>query len=329
MTGQSRLRGGGHVLPDDGQAGSARAGDQGRRGVVRRLQGEQPAVQRRRARRAQLRAAVSRDAREEASRSGEALSRYPRAREFGRPQPAQPVLQAGAGAARGGRPRGELRHADAVDARRRHADRPAATTSRPRSGCGPTRSSGRCTSQAASARPATRDSAKPYALAEHLRVRRDLCGAHVHDVEPPAVHGHRRRQVHRRARTRHVQQRARGVSQSGNRFFYVNRLASAGDGRDARWERASLECCPPNLVRFLASMPGYIYAQDQKQAIYVNLYVSSEASFNVGGLDDRLVGRERDAVGRQDAPHGVGWRRHSLRGQAADSRLGAQPACSR
>ena len=73
-----------------------------------------------------------------------------------------------------------------------------------------------------------------------------------------------------------------GVSQSGNRFFYVNRLSSAGDGRDARWERASLECCPPNLVRFFASMPGYIYAQDQKQSIYVNLYVSSEASFKVG-----------------------------------------------
>ena len=47
-----------------------------------------------------------------------------------------------------------------------------------------------------------------------------------------------------------------GVSASGNRFFYVNRLASAGDGRDLRWERASLECCPPNLVRFLASMPA-------------------------------------------------------------------------
>jgi hypothetical protein len=72
-----------------------------------------------------------------------------------------------------------------------------------------------------------------------------------------------------------------GVSASGNRFFYVNRLASAGDGRDTRWERASLECCPPNLVRFLASMPGLIYAQDKQEAIYVNLYVSSEASFKV------------------------------------------------
>ena len=68
-----------------------------------------------------------------------------------------------------------------------------------------------------------------------------------------------------------------GVSTAGDRFFYVNRLASAGDGRDLRWLRASLECCPPNIVRFLASMPGYIYAQGPAGAIYVNLYVSSEA----------------------------------------------------
>src|SRR5205807_9112788 len=74
-----------------------------------------------------------------------------------------------------------------------------------------------------------------------------------------------------------------GVSSSGNRFFYVNRLASAGDGRDSRWERASLECCPPNLVRFLASMPGYLYAQDRNDAIFVNLYVSSDAAFQVNG----------------------------------------------
>jgi len=29
-----------------------------------------------------------------------------------------------------------------------------------------------------------------------------------------------------------------GVAASGDRFFYVNRLASAGDGRDTRWQRA-------------------------------------------------------------------------------------------
>src|SRR5262249_54249182 len=76
-----------------------------------------------------------------------------------------------------------------------------------------------------------------------------------------------------------------GVSAAGNQFFYVNRLSSAGDGRDTRWERASLECCPPNLVRFLASMPGYVYAQDKAGAIYVNLYVSSRASFPVAGTE--------------------------------------------
>jgi len=74
-----------------------------------------------------------------------------------------------------------------------------------------------------------------------------------------------------------------GVSTTGNRFFYVNRLASAGDGRDVRWARASLECCPPNLVRFLASMPGFIYTQDPNDAVYVNLYVSSATSFQFGG----------------------------------------------
>jgi DUF1680 family protein len=80
-----------------------------------------------------------------------------------------------------------------------------------------------------------------------------------------------------------------GVSASGDRFFYVNRLASAGDGRDERWQRASLECCPPNLVRFLAGMPGYIYAQDRREAIYINLYVSSEAAFTVNGQKVSLV----------------------------------------
>ncbi|MGH9419415.1 MAG: beta-L-arabinofuranosidase domain-containing protein, partial [Thermoanaerobaculia bacterium] len=80
-----------------------------------------------------------------------------------------------------------------------------------------------------------------------------------------------------------------GVAVAGNRFFYVNRLASAGDGRDLRWERASLECCPPNLVRFLASMPSFIYAQGHSGAIYVNLYVSSATSFTVNAKEIGLT----------------------------------------
>jgi len=75
-----------------------------------------------------------------------------------------------------------------------------------------------------------------------------------------------------------------GISKDGELFFYVNRLSSAGDGRDTRWQHASLECCPPNIIRFLATMPGYIYAQND-DIVYVNLYLSSEASFSIGGKE--------------------------------------------
>src|SRR5947207_571756 len=115
-----------------------------------------------------------------------------------------------------------------------------------------------------------------------------------------------------------------GVSTEGNRFFYVNRLASAGDGRDTRWQRASLECCPPNLVRFLASMPGYIYAQDKRDAIYVNLYASSRASFTVAGRGVTITtesempwsGKSTITVSTPGAPHATlklrvpGWARN-------------------
>jgi DUF1680 family protein len=93
-----------------------------------------------------------------------------------------------------------------------------------------------------------------------------------------------------------------GISHSGDHFFYVNRLASAGDGRDERWQHASLECCPPNLVRFLASMPGMIYAQDQAGAIHINLYVSSETNFSVGAgtlhltVDSQMPWRGRTQI---------------------------------
>ena len=96
-----------------------------------------------------------------------------------------------------------------------------------------------------------------------------------------------------------------GVSASGDRFFYVNRLASAGDGRDARWERASLECCPPNLVRFLASMPGFIYAQDQRRRDLRQPLRLERRVVHGRRQGPRAVGRERDAVGRQVDDHGV------------------------
>lgn len=64
-----------------------------------------------------------------------------------------------------------------------------------------------------------------------------------------------------------------GVSLGGDKFFYVNPLGSRG-GERQRWYACA--CCPPNILRFLASVGGYMYATSDDE-IYVNLYARSEA----------------------------------------------------
>jgi DUF1680 family protein len=65
-----------------------------------------------------------------------------------------------------------------------------------------------------------------------------------------------------------------GVSLQGDKFFYVNPLASKGDAHRQTWFGCA--CCPTNVVRFLPSIPGYIYATDDA-GIWVNLYIASTA----------------------------------------------------
>jgi DUF1680 family protein len=67
-----------------------------------------------------------------------------------------------------------------------------------------------------------------------------------------------------------------GISLSGDRFFYVNPLASKGEHHRVPWFDTS--CCPTNLARFLPSIGQYVYAQTDK-GIAVNQYINSEAEF--------------------------------------------------
>lgn len=76
-----------------------------------------------------------------------------------------------------------------------------------------------------------------------------------------------------------------GVSLSGNRFFYTNPLESKGGYERSPWFEVS--CCPGNIVRFLPSVPGYVYAK-KKDKFYVNLYVQSEVRTMVNGNILRL-----------------------------------------
>ena len=65
-----------------------------------------------------------------------------------------------------------------------------------------------------------------------------------------------------------------GVSLSGDKFFYDNVLESDGEHERQKWFGCA--CCPGNITRFVASVPGYMYAQ-QGRDIYVNLYAQGKA----------------------------------------------------
>ncbi|MGQ9672431.1 MAG: glycoside hydrolase family 127 protein [Candidatus Aminicenantales bacterium] len=71
-----------------------------------------------------------------------------------------------------------------------------------------------------------------------------------------------------------------GVSLSGDRFFYQNPLESPGNRERSPWFEVA--CCPPNISRFLPSLPGYLYAT-KGTTLYVNLFVASQAEINLEG----------------------------------------------
>jgi len=63
-----------------------------------------------------------------------------------------------------------------------------------------------------------------------------------------------------------------GLSLSGDRFFYQNRLAADGSYRRRPWYGCA--CCPSNVVRVYPKLGRFIAACDE-QSVYVNLYVGS------------------------------------------------------
>ena len=69
-----------------------------------------------------------------------------------------------------------------------------------------------------------------------------------------------------------------GVSLDGQSFFYPNPLESNGQHQRSPW--FGVACCPGNITRFLASVPGYVYAQ-RGDRLYVNLFVASSADIKM------------------------------------------------
>jgi DUF1680 family protein len=66
-----------------------------------------------------------------------------------------------------------------------------------------------------------------------------------------------------------------GVSLDGETYFYQNPLSDEGRHRRSEWFYVA--CCPPNVARTLASLPGYLYAV-RSDEIWVHQYVAGQAS---------------------------------------------------
>jgi hypothetical protein len=70
-----------------------------------------------------------------------------------------------------------------------------------------------------------------------------------------------------------------GMSLSGTLYCYRNPLESRGD-EDIRQPWYDTTCCPPNLERTLASIPGYLYSTSPS-GVYVHLYHSSTLDWHL------------------------------------------------
>ena len=112
-------------------------------------------------------------------------------------------------------------------------------------------------------------------------------------------------QLHRDAKYIDVLERvlyngfADGVSLKGDRFFYQNPLRSFGNYE--RFEWIDVPCCPPNVVRLMASLGSYVYAQPPIRFMSISSLAARQRSACLAGtpspLDRRLdiPGKERSA----------------------------------
>lgn len=69
-----------------------------------------------------------------------------------------------------------------------------------------------------------------------------------------------------------------GVSLEGDTYFYQNPLADDGTHRRKPWFGTA--CCPPNVARILAALPGYLYSVSE-DAIWVHIYAPGSAEISL------------------------------------------------
>ncbi|MCB0746828.1 MAG: glycoside hydrolase family 127 protein [Ignavibacteriae bacterium] len=84
-----------------------------------------------------------------------------------------------------------------------------------------------------------------------------------------------------------------GISLGGTKFFYTNTLESDGDykfneGTCTRQAWFDCSCCPTNLIRFIPSIPGLVYATNE-DSLFINLFISNHANLPIDGINTELI----------------------------------------
>ncbi len=76
-----------------------------------------------------------------------------------------------------------------------------------------------------------------------------------------------------------------GISMSGDKYYYVNPLASTGGHHRQEWFGCA--CCPPNLARLIGQIGGLTYGTREDQLV-VMLYIGGSVTAEVAGSDVKL-----------------------------------------
>ncbi|MBX3113050.1 MAG: glycoside hydrolase family 127 protein [Fimbriimonadaceae bacterium] len=76
-----------------------------------------------------------------------------------------------------------------------------------------------------------------------------------------------------------------GINLAGDKYFYVNPLASHGTHHRQEWFGCA--CCPPNLARLIGQVGGLAYGASSS-AIYVNLFINGSVQVREAGMDTDL-----------------------------------------
>ena len=89
-----------------------------------------------------------------------------------------------------------------------------------------------------------------------------------------------------------------GISLEGTRFFYVNPLEVIPEVAEHNTDLLHVKterqkwfgcaCCPPNIIRTLASVGQYIYSADEDN-LFVNLYIANETACKVGDRNVKVA----------------------------------------